>query len=64
MAKLTPDQQRKRDRAEAVIGAMAPVLTVVLAVGERISRIAQPEDHEYYPARVVNETERRDGSRG
>jgi hypothetical protein len=57
VAKLTPDQQRKRDRAEAVIGAMAPMLSAVLAVGERISRVVQPEDHEYYPARPVGERE-------
>jgi hypothetical protein len=51
VAKLTPDQQRKRERVEAVIGVMAPALTVLLAAGDRISRILQPEDHEYYPAR-------------
>ena len=53
MARLTPDQQHKRDRVEAVIGLMAPVLNVVLAAGDRISRIVQPEDHEYYPAQPV-----------
>jgi len=53
VAKLTPDQQRKRERVEAVIGVMAPALTVLLAAGDRISRIVQPEDHEYYPARNV-----------
>ncbi len=53
MAKLTPDQQRNRERVEAVIGAMAPALTLLLAAGDRISRIVQPEDHEYYPARAV-----------
>jgi hypothetical protein len=51
VAKLTPDQQRKRKRAETVIGVMAPALDLLLAAGERISRFAQPEDHEYYPAR-------------
>lgn len=54
MAKLTPDQQRNRERVEAVIGAMAPALTLLLAAGDRVSRIVQPEDHEYYPARAVS----------
>jgi hypothetical protein len=53
VAKLTPDQQRNRERAEAVISAMAPALTVLLAAGDRISRLVQPEDHEYYPAQPV-----------
>jgi hypothetical protein len=35
-----------------VIGLAAPLLDVVLAVGDRISRIAEPEDYEYYPVRT------------
>jgi hypothetical protein len=34
---------------------MAPALTVVLAAGDRVSRIVQPEDHEYYPARALGD---------
>jgi hypothetical protein len=49
---LTPGQQRTRHRVERVIGLAAPFLDVVLAVGERISRIAEPEDYEYYPVRT------------
>jgi hypothetical protein len=49
---LTPAQQRTRRRFESVIGVAAPFLDLVLAVGERISRIAEPEDHEYYPVRA------------
>ena len=52
MAKLSPDQQRNRDRVETLIRLMAPALNVVLAVGERVSRIVEPDDPEYYPARV------------
>jgi hypothetical protein len=37
---------------ETVIGLAAPVLDVVLAVGDRISRIAEPNDYEYYPVRA------------
>ena len=56
MAPLTPSQARTRERVETLIGLMAPALTVVLAAGDRLSRIVQPEDHEYYPARPMNES--------
>lgn len=49
---LTPSQRRNRERAETVIGLMAPFLDLLLAVGDRISRIAEPEDHDYYPVRA------------
>lgn len=52
MAKLTPDQLRTRERVESVIRLIAPGLNLVLAVGERVSRIVEPDDPEYYPARV------------
>ena len=55
MAKLTPEQRRKRERVESVIGLMAPALTLVLAAGDRISRIVQPEDYDYYPVRPIGE---------
>lgn len=51
MAPLTPDQRRTRDRFETVISLAAPVLNLVLAVGDRVSRIVEPEDSEYYPVR-------------
>jgi hypothetical protein len=49
---LTPAQRRNRERVETVIGFAAPFLDLVLAVGERISRIAEPQDYEYYPVRA------------
>lgn len=49
---LTPAQQRTRRRVETVIGFAAPVLDLVLSVGDRISRFAEPEDFEYYPVRA------------
>jgi hypothetical protein len=52
MAKLTPDQLRTRERFETVIRLVAPALNLVLAAGERVSRIVEPDDPEYYPARV------------
>jgi hypothetical protein len=51
MAALTPDQRRKRERVETLISLAAPVLNVVLAFGDRLSRIVEPEDSEYYPVR-------------
>jgi hypothetical protein len=57
VAPLTPSQARTRERVETLIGLMAPALTVVLAAGDRLSRIVQPEDHEYYPARPLSESE-------
>ena len=52
MTKLTPDQLRTRERVESVIRLVAPGLNLVLAVGERVSRIVEPDDPEYYPARL------------
>jgi hypothetical protein len=51
VAQLTPDQRRTRERVETLIGLAAPVLTLVLAAGDRLSRIVEPEDSEYYPVR-------------
>jgi hypothetical protein len=51
VAPLTPEQRRTRDRVETVIRLMAPGLNLVLAAGERLSRIVEPEDSEYYPIR-------------
>ncbi|HEX5896069.1 MAG TPA: hypothetical protein VFY47_07055 [Thermoleophilaceae bacterium] len=53
---MTPDQLRTRQRVEGLIRLMAPALDVVLAVGERVSRIVEPEDVEYYPPRVTRES--------
>ena len=49
---LTPEQRRNRARVESLIRVMAPGLNLVLAFGERLSRLVEPVDHEYYPARV------------
>jgi hypothetical protein len=56
VAPLTPDQLRTRQRVEGLIKLMSPVLDVVLAVGERLSRIVEREDVGYYPPRVTSET--------
>jgi hypothetical protein len=52
VAPLTAEQRRRRDRVESLIRLMAPGLNLVLAAGERISRIVEPEDAEYYPVRA------------
>lgn len=55
MAPLTADQLRRRQQIEGVIRLASPALNLVLAVGERISKIVEPEDHEYYPPRSGGE---------
>jgi len=52
VANLTPEQKRRRDRIEALIRIMSPGLNLVLAAGERLSRLVEPVDHEYYPPRA------------
>ena len=51
MAHLTPDQLRMRERFESVIRLAAPGLNLVLAAGERLSRLVEPDDPDYYPPR-------------
>jgi hypothetical protein len=48
---LTAEQLRRRDRVEGLIRLMAPALNLVLAAGDRLSRLVEPVDHEYYPPR-------------
>ena len=48
---ITPEQRRRRDQVEAVIRFIAPALNLMLAAGDRLSRIVGPEDDEYYPIR-------------
>ena len=57
MARLTPGQLRTRRRIEGVIRLMSPALDVVLAVGDRVSRIVEPGDSDYYPPRVSRRSE-------
>ena len=51
MAPMTPDQVRRRERVEGLIRLAAPGLNLLLAVGERVSRLVEREDPEYYPPR-------------
>jgi hypothetical protein len=52
MGQLTPQQRRTRAQVETLIRVISPALNAVLAVGERLSRIVEPVDHEYYPPRT------------
>jgi hypothetical protein len=56
VAQLTPDQLRTRRRVEGLIRLAAPALDIVLAVGERVSRIVEPDDVEYYPPRMARDS--------
>jgi hypothetical protein len=56
VAPLTPDQLRTRQRVEGLIRLATPALDLLLAVGERVSKIVEPEDVEYYPPRVTRES--------
>jgi hypothetical protein len=50
----TPQQIARRERVEGLIGLMAPFLNLLLASGERLSKLVGPED-EYYPIRSAGE---------
>jgi hypothetical protein len=46
----TPQQAVRQERAEQLIGLLAPGLDLVLSMGDRLSRIVGRHD-EYYPIR-------------
>ena len=49
IANVRPAADAKRDEPLA--------LDVVLAVGDRVSRVVEPEDSDYYPPRVSRRSE-------
>ena len=55
MAPLTPQQLAWRGRVEALIRLMEPGLDLLLAAGERIARVAEPEDLDYSPPRRLGD---------
>jgi hypothetical protein len=55
VGELTTSQLRTRERVESLIALAAPALDFVLLMGDRLSRVVEPEDHEYYPARPLAE---------
>lgn len=54
MGALTPAQHARRSRVETAIRIAEPALNLVLAAGERLSRLVQPGDDDYYPPRRGN----------
>ena len=54
MPPTTPAQHRTRARFESLIGLAAPALDLVLAAGDRFSRIVGPPD-DYIPIRSPSE---------
>ena len=44
----TPPQQRRRDQVEALLRLAAPFFDLVLATGERVSRLASRGDDDHY----------------
>jgi hypothetical protein len=64
VVELTPSQERRRAAVETVIRLAEPGLNLILAAGDRISRLVEPEDHEYYPARPLVEREPDGAARG
>ena len=60
MAELEPGQDRARGWFDSAIGAASPLLDLVLALGERVSRMAEPTDYEYYPIRADEREDERE----
>ena len=50
----TPEQRRRRERFERLIGLAAPVFDLMLTVGDRVSRVVGPDD-DYIPIRAPGE---------
>jgi hypothetical protein len=55
MSGITPRQRWVRQRIEGLIGVAAPVLDLVLAVGDCVARIADPGGHDERSVRPAAE---------
>lgn len=51
MGALTPTQRRRRGGIERVIRIAEPGLNLMLAFGDRLSRVIERDDPDYYPPR-------------
>ena len=56
-SRISPAQRAWRGRFEALIRLAAPALDLVLAAGDRASRLLATEDYDYYPVRSPGEVE-------
>lgn len=54
MAPPTPTQLAWRGRIETLIRLAQPALDLVLAAGERVSRVVEPADLDWTPPRAVS----------
>lgn len=54
MAVLTPGQQQRRDRIETLIRVAEPGLNLLLKAGERLSRLVERGEDDYYPPQRGN----------
>lgn len=63
MASETP-QTRRGGRIAILIRIAAPVLDLVLAVGDRVSRVLEPDDPAYAPARLPGASDGGSAPRG
>jgi hypothetical protein len=55
VSELTAPEEKRRAAVESVIRLIEPGLNLILAAGDRISRLVEPEDHEYYPVRPLEQ---------
>jgi hypothetical protein len=46
-----------RGRIETVIRVLSPLLDLIIAVGDRVSRVLEPDDPDYVPPRMPSEGE-------
>jgi hypothetical protein len=58
MAQRSTTQQARRRRVESLIGAVAPALDLLLAAGDRVSRVAGRNDIDPEPPRRLDPAER------
>ncbi len=54
MAALSPEQQQRRERIETLIRLAEPGLNMVLKAGERLSRLVERGEDDYYPPQRGN----------
>jgi hypothetical protein len=60
----TPQQQRRSDQVEALLRVASPFLNLVLAAGERLSRLVSPGDDGHYSIPPAGERLELDPTRG
>jgi hypothetical protein len=54
MAPPTPAQLRTRERVERVIGVLAPALDLLLAAGDRVSRVVERDGGQYRSPQLLD----------